>query len=63
MKCVFCAAMKKSEILKAVIEALEEELRVQLKGQEMAAEGATHVEAKAERSNPAQKLPPEKLTH
>ncbi len=40
--------MKKSEILKAVIEALEEELRVQLKGQAMAAEGATHSEAKAE---------------
>lgn len=40
--------MNKAKILKTVIEALEEELRVQLKGQEMAAEGATHVEAKAE---------------
>lgn len=40
--------MNKSEILNAVIQALEEELRVQLKGQESAAEGATHVEAKAE---------------
>jgi hypothetical protein len=40
--------MNKNDILKAVIGALEEELRVQLKGQEMAAEGATHTEAKAE---------------
>ncbi|MDZ8119810.1 hypothetical protein [Pontiella agarivorans] len=40
--------MDKAKILKAVIAALEEELRVQLKGQAMAAEGATHVEAKAE---------------
>ncbi|QBG47512.1 transcription elongation factor GreAB [Verrucomicrobia bacterium S94] len=40
--------MDKSNVLKAVIDALEEELRVQLKGQKMAAEGATHVEAKAE---------------
>lgn len=40
--------MNKSEIFKAVIAALEEELRRQLKGQAMAAEGATHAEAKAE---------------
>ena len=40
--------MDKKKILKAVFQSLEEELRVQLKGQEMAAEGATHVEAKAE---------------
>jgi len=40
--------MNKTEIFKAVIQALEEELRVQLKGQAMAAEGATHSEAKAE---------------
>ncbi len=40
--------MDKQKILKAVIAALEEELRVQLKGQESAAEGATHSEAKAE---------------
>lgn len=40
--------MNKTEILKTVIRVLEEELRVQLKGQESAAEGATHVEAKAE---------------
>lgn len=40
--------MNKTKILKAVVHALEEELRVQLKGQEMAAEGATHTEAKAE---------------
>ncbi len=40
--------MDKPKILKAVIAALEEELRVQLKGQAMAAEGATHSEAKAE---------------
>ena len=40
--------MNKNDILKAVIQALEEELRVQLKGQESAAEGATHAEARAE---------------
>lgn len=40
--------MNKKEILKAVITVLEAELRRQLKGQEMAAEGATHAEAKAE---------------
>ena len=40
--------MNKNDILKAVISALEEELRRQLKGQESAAEGATHAEARAE---------------
>ena len=40
--------MNKKIILKAVITALEEELRRQLKGQATAAEGATHAEAKAE---------------
>ena len=40
--------MDKLKILKAVQEALEEELRRQLAAQEMAASGATHVEAKAE---------------
>jgi hypothetical protein len=40
--------MDKRVILKAVLAALEEELRRQLKGQAMAAEGATHAEAKAE---------------
>ncbi|MDF7825091.1 hypothetical protein P4B35_13795 [Pontiellaceae bacterium B12227] len=40
--------MNKKDILKVVVQALEEELRVQLKGQAMAAEGATHTEAKAE---------------
>ena len=40
--------MDKSIILKAVLVALEEELRRQLKAQETAAAGATHVEAKAE---------------
>jgi len=40
--------MDKVNILKAVIVALEEDLRRQLKGQESAAEGATHAEAKAE---------------
>lgn len=34
--------------MRAVFQALEEELRRQLKGQEMAASGATHAEAKAE---------------
>ena len=40
--------MNKLKILKAVQEALEEELRRQLAAQETAAAGATHVEAKAE---------------
>jgi len=40
--------MDKRKIMKAVLAALEEDLRLQLKGQEMAAEGATHTEAKAE---------------
>ncbi len=40
--------MNKQMILAKVIEALEEELRVQLKGQASAAEGATHAEARAE---------------
>lgn len=40
--------MNKTTILKAVIAELEEELRRQLKGQETAAAGATHAEAKAE---------------
>ncbi len=40
--------MNKKKILKAVIAALEVELRRQLKGQATAAEGATHAEAKAE---------------
>ncbi len=40
--------MDKQKILKTVQEALEEELRRQLAAQEMAATGATHVEAKAE---------------
>lgn len=40
--------MDKLKILKAVQEALEAELRRQLAAQEMAASGATHVEAKAE---------------
>ena len=40
--------MDKLKILKAVQEALEKELRRQLAAQEMAAAGATHVEAKAE---------------
>ena len=40
--------MDKTKILKAVFQSLEEELQRQLKGQAMAAEGATHVEAKAE---------------
>ena len=40
--------MDKLKILKTVQEALEEELRRQLAAQEMAASGATHVEAKAE---------------
>ena len=40
--------MDKTKILKAVIVALEEDLRRQLKGQESAAEGATHAEARAE---------------
>ena len=40
--------MDKKIVLKAVIAALEEELRRQLKGQATAAEGATHAEAKAE---------------
>ena len=40
--------MDKVRILEAVLAKLEEELRVQLKGQASAAEGATHVEAKAE---------------
>ncbi len=40
--------MDKQKVLEAVLTALEEELRVQLKGQESAAEGATHAEARAE---------------
>ena len=40
--------MNKNYIFKAVCQALEEELRRQLKGQALAAEGATHAEAKAE---------------
>jgi hypothetical protein len=40
--------MDKQKILKAVQEALEQELRRQLAAQETAAAGATHVEAKAE---------------
>ena len=44
----YIAAVSKSEIFKLVLQALEEELRVQLKGQAMAAEGATHAEARAE---------------
>lgn len=40
--------MDKIKILKAVITELEEELRRKLAAQEMAAAGATHVEAKAE---------------
>jgi len=40
--------MDKKKVFKAVFLALEEELRRQLKGQTMAAEGATHTEAKAE---------------
>ena len=40
--------MDKTKILKAVIAELEEDLRRQLKGQESAAEGATHAEARAE---------------
>jgi hypothetical protein len=40
--------MNKSVILKVVLAKLEEELRVQLKGQASAAEGATHAEARAE---------------
>lgn len=46
--CIFLVVMDKKKILKAVFQALEEELRRQLKGQAMAAEGATHTEAKAE---------------
>jgi len=38
----------KAEVFRLVFQALEEELRVQLKGQAMAAEGATHAEARAE---------------
>lgn len=40
--------MDKMAILKAVRAALEEELRRQLAAQEMAADGATHAEARAE---------------
>lgn len=40
--------MDKIEIFKAVLLALEEELRRQLKGQAVAAEGATHAESRAE---------------
>lgn len=40
--------MDKRAILRLIFQALEEDLRVQLKGQSMAAEGATHVEARAE---------------
>ena len=40
--------MDKSIILKAVLVELKEELQRQLKGQETAAAGATHAEAKAE---------------
>lgn len=40
--------MDKKKILKAVFQSLEKELQRQLKGQAMAAEGATHAEAKAE---------------
>ncbi|HEY5652938.1 MAG TPA: hypothetical protein VIR63_01040 [Pontiella sp.] len=40
--------MDKAKILKLVLAKLEEELRLQLKGQKSAAEGATHTEAKAE---------------
>ncbi len=41
-------SMDKARIVKAVVAALEEELRRQLKGQQSAAEGATHAEARAE---------------
>jgi hypothetical protein len=40
--------MDKDRILKAVLAKLEEELRLQLRGQASAAEGATHAEARAE---------------
>ncbi|HEY5621264.1 MAG TPA: hypothetical protein VIR77_01550 [Pontiella sp.] len=40
--------MDKKKLLKAVQEALEEELRRQLAAQQTAAAGATHVEARAE---------------
>jgi len=40
--------MNKPKILNMVISTLEDDLRSQLKGQQTAAEGATHAEAKAE---------------
>ena len=40
--------MNKPSILEAVLAKLEQELRVQLKGQASAAEGARHAEARAE---------------
>ena len=40
--------VNKVKVLDAVLAKLEEELRVQLKGQAAAAEGATHAEARAE---------------
>lgn len=40
--------MDKKKVLATVLAKLEEELRVQLKGQASAAEGATHAEARAE---------------
>jgi hypothetical protein len=40
--------MDKGRILEAVLAKLEEELRLQLRGQASAAEGATHAEARAE---------------
>ncbi len=40
--------MDKKLVLKAVVAALEDELRRQLAAQQTAAEGATHVEARAE---------------
>jgi transcription elongation GreA/GreB family factor len=40
--------MDKKKILKAVLAKLEEELRLQLRGQASAAEGARHAEARAE---------------
>ena len=46
--CTFLGVMDKKKIMKAVFQSLEAELQRQLKGQAMAAEGATHAEAKAE---------------
>ena len=46
--CTFRGVMDKTKIMEAVFQSLEAELKRQLKGQAMAAEGATHAEAKAE---------------